>query len=118
MSLASATNSEDPNRWLEYLMSKNGDDAGMSGGGNPISNLISTLFMSIMTLAQDLARADDGLGEANSTRDANEGKETKEAAAIRRDRESVDAKRLAQAASLNFDTEMPEEQQTNTIRRT
>lgn len=118
MSLASATNSEDPNRWLEYLMSKNGDDAGMSGGGNPISNLISTLFMSIMTLAQDLARADDGLGEANSTRDANEGKETKEAAAIRRDRESMDAKRLAQAASLNFDTEMPEEQQTNTIRRT
>ena len=117
MLLANITKSDDPNRWLEYLMNKNGDSAGLSGG-NPVSNLISTLFMSILTLAQDLKQGDEDMGESQTPKEAKENKETKEAATLRRDRESVNVKQLAQAASLNFDSELPEEQQTNTIRRT
>lgn len=115
MLLANITKSDDPNRWLEYLMNRNGDGSGLAGGGNPISNLISTLFMGILTLAQDLKQNEDTPGK--SRKEAEENKETKEAAAIRRDRESVDAKRLAQTASLNFDTELPEEQQANSLKR-
>ena len=117
MLLANITKSDDPNRWLEYLMNKNGDSAGLSGG-NPVSNLISTLFMSILTLAQDLKQGDEDMGESQTSKEAKENKETKEAATLRRDRESINVKRLAQAASLNFDSELPEEQQTNAIRRT
>lgn len=117
MLLSDITNSDDPNRWLEYLMSKNSDNAGMSHDGNPISNLISTLFMSILTLAHDLKQDENVSGKSLTSKEANENKETKEAASIRRDRESVDAKRLAQAASLNFDTELPEEQQTTSLKR-
>ena len=117
MLLANITKSDDPNRWLEYLMNKNGDSAGLSGG-NPVSNLISTLFMSILTLAQDLKQGDEDMGESQTSKEAKENKETKEAATLRRDRESINVKQLAQAASLNFDSELPEEQQTNTIRRT
>ena len=117
MLLANITKSDDPNRWLEYLMNKNGDSSGLSGG-NPVSNLISTLFMSILTLAQDLKQGDEDMGESQTSKEAKENKETKEAATLRRDRESINVKRLAQAASLNFDSELPEEQQTNTIRRT
>uniref|UniRef100_A0AB33J3S1 Glucosaminidase domain-containing protein n=1 Tax=Prevotella sp. GTC17254 TaxID=3236794 RepID=A0AB33J3S1_9BACT len=115
MLLAQLTNSDDPNRWLEYLMNKNGDSAGMSHGGNPISNLISTLFMSILTLAQELKQEGDAMSESQNHREVNE---TKEATSLRRDRDSVNVKRLAQTASLNFDNEFPEEQQTNTLRRT
>lgn len=117
MLLANITKSDDPNRWLEYLMNKNGDSAGLSGG-NPVSNLISTLFMSILTLAQDLKQGDEDMGESQTSKEAKENKETKEAATLRRDRESINVKRLAQTASLNFDSELPEEQQTNAIRRT
>lgn len=115
--LSQLTNSDDPNRWLEYLMNRNGDDAGLSNGGNPISNLVSTLFMSILTLAQEL-KMDDGASDSLAQKEANENQETKEAATIRRDRESIDVKRLAQTASLNFDSELPEEQQANTLKRT
>lgn len=117
MLLANITKSDDPNRWLEYLMNKNGDSAGLSAG-NPVSNLISTLFMSILTLAQDLKQGDEDMGESQTSKEAKENKETKEAATLRRDRESINVKRLAQTASLNFDSELPEEQQTNAIRRT
>lgn len=117
MLLANITKSDDPNRWLEYLMNKNGDSAGLAGG-NPVSNLISTLFMSILTLAQDLKQGDEDMGESQTSKEAKENKETKEAATLRRDRESINVKRLAQTASLNFDSELPEEQQTNAIRRT
>ena len=116
MLLAHITNSDDPDRWLEYLMNKNGDSAGLSGGGNPISNLISSLFMGILTLAQDL-QGDDNVKDLQASKGANENKETKEAASIRRDRESVDVKQLAQTASLNFDSDLPEEQQANNIKR-
>ena len=113
MTLAGITGSDDPNRWLEYLMNKNGEKAEMN---NPLSGLLSSLFMSIMTLAQELQQADTA--SSLNTPEKEENKETKEAASIRRDRESVDVKRLAQSASLNFDSELPEEQQANTIRRT
>lgn len=113
MMLASLTGSDDPNRWLEYLMNKNGEKAEMN---NPLSGLLSTLFMNIMTLAQELQQ--DDLASNLDTNSKEETKESKEAASIRRDRESVDVKRLTQTASLNFDAELPEEQQANTIRRT
>ena len=115
--LAQLTNSDDPNRWLEYLMNKNGDSAEMSHGGNPISNLISSLFMGILTLTQELKQDEQDMGTSLAAAKVNESKESKEAASIRRDRESVDAKRLARTASLNFDTELLEEQQANTLKR-
>ena len=114
--LAGITNSDDPNRWLQYLMDKNGEEAAMSAGGNPVSNLLSSLFMGILTLAQEL-KADDQENLSSSNEDRGN-KETKEAASGRRDRESIDATRLAQTASLNYDSELPEKQQENTIRRT
>lgn len=114
--LAGITNSDDPNRWLQYLMDKNSEEAAMSAGGNPVSNLLSSLFMGILTLAQEL-KADDQENLSSSNEDRGN-KETKEAASGRRDRESIDATRLAQTASLNYDSELPEKQQENTIRRT
>ena len=113
MMLSGLTGSDDPNRWLEYLMNRNGEKAEMN---NPVSGILSSLFISIMTLAQELKQ--DGLEASLETNGKEEPRESKEAASIRRDRESVDAKRLAQSASLNFDAELPEEQQANTIRRT
>lgn len=118
MLLSQLTNSDDPNRWLEYLMNKNGDSEGMSHAGNPISSLVSSLFMSILTLAQELKQESNDTSEFLKHQEANENKETKEAASVRRDRESVDVKRLAQTASLNFDSELPEDQQANTLKRT
>ena len=97
-------------------MDKNGEEAAMSAGGNPVSNLLSSLFMGILTLAQEL-KADDQENLSSSNEDRGN-KETKEAASGRRDRESIDATRLAQTASLNYDSELPEKQQENTIRRT
>lgn len=115
--LAQITNSDDPNRWLEYLMAQNGDQAGMSTGGNPISNLISTLFMSILSLAQELKQGENEKNDSLAYKEVNENKETKEEATLRRDRESVDVKRLVRTASLNYDIELPEEQQANNLKR-
>lgn len=112
--LAQLTASDDPNRWLEYLMNKNGDNKGLAGGG--LSGLISSLFTSILLLAQELQHDGNALGESKD-RTESESQETKEAASIRRDRESVDVQRLSRAASLNYDTELPEAQQATTLKR-
>lgn len=112
--LTQLTNSDDPNRWLEYLMNKNGDNEGLAGGG--LSDLISSLFTSILLLAQELKLEGNAASESKNRKVA-ENQETKEAASIRRDRESVDAQRLSRAASLNYDTELPEAQQANTLKR-
>ena len=110
--LADLTNSDDPDRWLQYLMKRNGEEAAQANNG--ISGLLSSLFMSILTLAQEL-KQDESNDLALTEKTGQE--ETREAATSRRDRESVDAGRLAQTASLNYDSELPEKQQENTIRR-
>lgn len=95
-------------------MNKNGDNEGLAGGG--LSDLISSLFTSILLLAQELKLEGNAASESKNRKVA-ENQETKEAASIRRDRESVDAQRLSRAASLNYDTELPEAQQANTLKR-
>ena len=110
--LSNLTNSDDPNRWLQYLMNRNGEEAAQANNG--ISGLLSSLFMSILTLAQEL-KQDESNDLALTEKNGQE--ETKEAASLRRDRESVDVGRLTQTASLNYDSELPEKQQENTIRR-
>ena len=93
-------------------MKRNGEEAAQANNG--ISGLLSSLFMSILTLAQEL-KQDESNDLALTEKTGQE--ETREAATSRRDRESVDAGRLAQTASLNYDSELPEKQQENTIRR-
>ena len=110
--LANLTNSDDPNRWLQYLMNRNSEEAAQANNG--ISGLLSSLFMSILTLAQEL-KQDESNDFALTEKNGQE--ETKEAASLRRDRESIDIGRLTQTASLNYDAELPEKQQENTIRR-
>ena len=76
--LSNLTNSDDPNRWLQYLMNRNGEEAAQANNG--ISGLLSSLFMSILTLAQEL-KQDESNDLALTEKNGQE--ETKEAASLR-----------------------------------
>ena len=109
--LANITNSNDPNKWLAYLMQQNGEQA---TGQDMFSELISSMFKAALGLVVKI-KADevaDKMANNNSQIEAN-GQSQEDNNVVKRDRETVDVKALQQRASVNFDTECPEQQQSN-----
>ena len=109
--LANITNSNDPNKWLAYLMQQNGEQA---TGQDMFSELISSMFKAALGLVMKI-KADevaDKMANNNSQTEAN-GQTQEDNNVVKRDRETVDVKALQQRASVNFDTECPEQQQSN-----
>ena len=109
--LANITNSNDPNKWLAYLMQQNGEQA---TGQDMFSELISSMFKAALGLVMKI-KADevaDKMANNNSQIEAN-GQTQEDNNVVKRDRETVDVKALQQRASVNFDTECPEQQQSN-----
>lgn len=109
--LANITNSNDPNKWLAYLMQQNGEQA---TGQDMFSELISSMFKAALGLVMKI-KADevaDKMANNNSLIEAN-GQTQEDNNVVKRDRETVDVKALQQRASVNFDTECPEQQQSN-----
>lgn len=109
--LANITNSNDPNKWLAYLMQQNGEQA---TGQDMFSELISSMFKAALGLVMKI-KADeiaDKMANNNSQTEAN-GQNQEDNNVVKRDRETVDVKALQQRASVNFDTEYPEQQQSN-----
>ena len=110
--LANITNSNDPNKWLAYLMQQNGEQA---TGQDMFSELISSMFKAALGLAMKI-KADevaDKMANSNSQTEANGQTQEDDNNVVKRDRETVDVKALQQRASVNFDTECPEQQQSN-----
>lgn len=106
--LASITNSNDPTKWLAYLMNNNGE---MTSGKDMFSELISTMFTAAITLATKLQAEDKDAAQADTLR------QNQENTTVKRERETVDAKALQQKASIIFDTDYPEQQQSNGLRQ-
>lgn len=107
--LANITRSNDPTKWLAYLMDNNGE---MSTGQDMFSELISSMFKAAITLAAKIQAED--LSQAVAQTSVQTSQDT---SLVKRARETVDAKSLRQAASLNFDAEYPEQQQGNGLRQ-
>jgi len=107
--LDAETGSNDPKNWLAYLMGQNNDH---QQGGDLFSSLISTLFMSAMAMAMQLdnANKDNGQDVAVAAQQQPETEEQKNATLIRRERDSVDADKARELATMNFDAEYPEQQ--------
>ena len=104
--LSNALGSDDPNNILAYLMKQN-----QSGqGGDLISNLISALFMSAMSMAMILDRNDAAESETHSL-PMPLTEEEKNSTVIQRRREGVDAGKARDLALINFDAEFPEQHQ-------
>lgn len=109
--LANITNSNDPTKWLAYLMQQNGEQA---IGQDMFSGLIGTMFKAALGLAMKIKadEAADTMAQNNLQTETNSQKQD-DGTVVKRERETVDVKALQQRASVNFDTESPEQQQSN-----
>lgn len=115
--LANLTNSNDPTKWLAYLMQQNNEEA---TGQDMFSSIVSTIFKSALSLAIKMKTEDEqALREQYSSQYENNGKSEEDTATIRRNRENatLDSKSLQLQASVNFDKEYPEQQESNVLRR-
>ena len=107
--LANITNSNDPTKWLAYLMQQNGDQA---NGQDMFSELISTLFKGAFGLMMKIqaSEAADAMAQ-NSSQTENASQSQEDSNVVKRERETVDVKALQTKASVAFDAEYPEQQQ-------
>lgn len=107
--LANITQSNDPTKWLAYLMNQNGENA---NGQDMFSEIISTMFKAAMALAVKI-QADEASDRllADASQQQINGQSQEDSTLVKRERETVDVKALQQRASVNFDTECPEQQQ-------
>ena len=107
--LAAESGSNDQKNWLAYLMGQNNDQ---QQGGDLISNLISTLFMSTMLLAMKLDHSGKGSSQnvaaVPQQQQQPETEEQRNAAVVRRERDSIDADKAHEFAAMNYDTLCPE----------
>ena len=112
--LSELTNSDNPSDWLKYLASQNGD-AGLGGSGDIIADLVAMmlsgfLMMSAMMnndVADNQEKEEPQEAESESQRQEN---------FIRRQRDGIDLKKAQSFASMNFDAEYPERQQSQGVR--
>ena len=108
--LANVTHSNDPTKWLAYLMSQN-KEYGRDNEKDAFSELISTLFSAALTMAAKI-KASEMLAVVNKDAKLSESEEVKDdSSLIKRNREKVDASRLQMLASTIFETEIPENKQ-------
>lgn len=107
--LANITNSNDPTKWLAYLMQQNGEQA---SGQDIFSELISSMFKGALGLMMKI-KADEAadLAAQNDSQTENNSQSQEESNVVKRERETVDVKALQTKASVAFDTEYPEQQQ-------
>lgn len=108
--LANITNSNDPTKWLAYLMNQNGE-AGTDNSKDAFTELISTLFSAAMVVAARI-KVSEMLNAVGKEAKLEEEKVTaQEDDTLKRSREKVDASKLQMQASAIFETECPENKQ-------
>jgi len=107
--LANITNSNDPTKWLAYLMQQNGEQA---NGQDIFSELISSMFKSALGLMMKIKadEASDAMAQ-NASQAENNSQSQEESNVVKRERETIDVKALQTKASVAFDAEYPEQQQ-------
>ena len=112
--------SSDPNNMLSYLMGQN-NDRQYSQGGDLFSSLISTLLMSVISLAVQLdgnkETANEQIAYTGTLQDAEKAEEQRAATLLQRQRESVDPVKAREIAMMNFDAEYPQKQDQATVQR-
>lgn len=111
--LANITNSNDPSKWLAYLMNNNND---MSSGRDMISELISTMFSAAITVAMSLRTSEEVKAE-----DAAESQMKASAQAadntVKMQRTALDAQKVQQMASATFEAESSDNVQQQGLRQ-
>lgn len=109
--LANITQSNDPTKWLGYLMSQN-SETGMDNNKDAFSELISTLFSAALVMAAKIKANEMQAVVNREARLTENGEEKTECKLVKREREKVDASKLHVLASTIFETECPENKQT------
>lgn len=109
--LANITNSNDPTKWLAYLMEQNGES---TDGQDIISSLISRIFKAAIRMAA-VIKADELADATQLTVSQGQGcAQSQEAnTVVKRERETIDVKALQMQVSANYEAECPEQQQSN-----
>lgn len=105
--LASITNSNDPTKWLSYMMQQNGETPG--SGQDIISSLISSLFSAALTLGLKMRSEEQAEAEELALSKAAKVEETEENNVVKMSRSDV--QKIQANASMMFDAESPEQGQ-------
>ncbi len=105
--LASITNSNDPTKWLSYMMQQNGETPG--SGQDIISSLISSLFSAALTLGLKMRSEEQAEAEELASSKAAKVEETEENNVVKMSRSDV--QKIQANASMMFDAESPEQGQ-------
>lgn len=105
--LASITNSNDPTKWLSYMMQQNGETPG--GGQDIISSLISSLFSAALTLGLKMRSEEQAEAEELAHSEAPKVEESEENNIVKMSRSDV--QKIQANASMMFDAESPEQSQ-------
>lgn len=106
--LASITGSNDPTKWLSALMTNNND---LTSDRDPISELISSMFSAAMALAIQIRTSEEVEAEMQASAEAKQSTPEEESTLVKMSREDV--AKAQSTASMQFDSESPEQQQTN-----
>lgn len=109
--LANITNSNDPAKWLAFLLDKNGET---SSQRDVVSELISTLFSAAMSVALSLRTSEEVEKEEQAENQLSESTSNN---VIKMSRETVDVNKAQQTASAIFETETADNIQQNTLRQ-
>ena len=109
--LANITNSNDPAKWLGYLMSNNHES---SSQRDIVSELISTMFSAAMSVALTLRTTEEVEAEEKAR---NEMVKPQDNTVVKMSRETIDVQKAQQTVSAIFETESPENTQQNTLRQ-
>lgn len=105
--LASLTASNDPTKWLAYLMNNNGES---TSGRDIVSSLISTLFTAALTVGMQLRSSEEAQAEEEAQSQLQQqtnGKEDSNLVKVSR----AAVEKAQQTASMQFEAESPEQQQ-------
>ena len=107
--LANITNSNDPTKWLAYLMQKNGEQL---NGQDMFSEMSSGLFKGALALVVKISAEEAAEAQSQNASQTEDNKQSQEDSnLVKRERETVDVKALQTKASVAFDAEYPEQQQ-------
>lgn len=106
--LASITGSNDPTKWLSALMTNNND---LTSDRDPISELISSMFSAAMALAMQIRTSEEMEAEAKAESEIKPKSQGEDGTLVKMSRDDV--AKAQSFASMQFDSESPELQQTN-----
>lgn len=112
--LSELTNSDNPSDWLKYLASQNGD-AGLGGSGDIIADLVAMMLSGFLMISAMMNNDVADNQEKEEPQEA-ESESQRQENFIRRQRDGIDLKKAQSFASMNFDAEYPERQQSQGVR--